>query len=550
MDRGVGLRDPSANLVSHPDLRCEVSDDTAALAVHPCDRGVRLSARRGRSGPCGESGLGCNPIPVHRKLVVSIPFQISVGAKEGRDQAVRRVYIQKRGLQVGLYVCGGSAGSIRVELLRVLCRQVRCGYEVGGFYLHSASVKHLDRYDIKLYAGDIVNKEVLWYALGDFAPDFIVHLAGITFVPHANSDPINAWRVNVIGTLNVLEWLRNEKTDVKTIIVSSGEVYGAPKSSDDLPFTENSCLNPQNIYASTKASLDFAARQYMSLWKLPIIVVRPFNHIGPGQSENFVASAFASQIAEIASGKREPIVRTGNLSASRDFLDVRDVVRAYRLLLEKVESGVFNICSGKAIEAAKRDYRSVTKKREIANTLPTAFARLVKEPDETLVEILADKVEDLCGYRPDPEVVSSFLVEQMPIRYSAKSSTPHRVRTQPIESETPGPYGFQLFGKEYITSNATQVLVGVFEALSNRDPTFLERFAALPRHGKKRRYLAKERQDLYPGRIDLAERHSYQLNSGWWIGTNYSNATKKRIIEIACKVAGIEYGTDLELELG
>ncbi|RKZ26104.1 hypothetical protein DRQ26_04915 [bacterium] len=227
------------------------------------------------------------------------------------------------------------------------------GYEVGGFYLHSASVKHLDRYDIKLYAGDIVNKEVLWYALGDFAPDFIVHLAGITFVPHANSDPINAWRVNVIGTLNVLEWLRNEKTDVKTIIVSSGEVYGAPKSSDDLPFTENSCLNPQNIYASTKASLDFAARQYISLWKLPIIVVRPFNHIGPGQSENFVASAFASQIAEIASGKRKPIVRTGNLSASRDFLDVRDVVRAYRLLLEKVESGVFNICSGKALEIRK-----------------------------------------------------------------------------------------------------------------------------------------------------------------------------------------------------
>jgi len=157
----------------------------------------------------------------------------------------------------------------------------------------------------------------------------------------------------VIGTLNVLEWLRNEKTDVKTIIVSSGEVYGAPKSSDDLPFTENSCLNPQNIYASTKASLDFAARQYMSLWKLPIIVVRPFNHIGPGQSENFVASAFAKQIAEIASGKREPIVRTGNLSASRDFLDVRDVVRAYRLLLENVESGVFNICSGKAIEIRK-----------------------------------------------------------------------------------------------------------------------------------------------------------------------------------------------------
>ncbi|MCD6594600.1 GDP-mannose 4,6-dehydratase [bacterium] len=226
----------------------------------------------------------------------------------------------------------------------------RNGYEIGGLYFHSASIDHLKPFDLKLYAGDIVDRENFWHSLDDFQPDAVVHLAGITFIPQANSEPINTWRINLMGTLNLLEWSRQRKADTKLLIVSSGEIYGAPKSIQDLPFTENSCLSPQNIYASTKAVLDFAAQQYIRIWKMPIIIARPFNHIGPGQSANFVTSAFARQIARIAQRKQEPIVRVGNLSAARDFTDVRDVVRAYRLLLEKIDSGIFNICSGKAIK--------------------------------------------------------------------------------------------------------------------------------------------------------------------------------------------------------
>ena len=155
----------------------------------------------------------------------------------------------------------GFVGQYLVEELQ------KSRYELGGFYFHSATINHLKKCGAKLYPGDVVDKETFWCALGDFRPDAIVHLAGIAFVPQANSDPMNAWRVNLMGTLNLLEWVRLQKPDTKTIIVSSGEVYGAPNSAENLPFTENSPLNPANIYASTKTSLDFASKKYISLWK-------------------------------------------------------------------------------------------------------------------------------------------------------------------------------------------------------------------------------------------------------------------------------------------
>ena len=238
----------------------------------------------------------------------------------------------------------GFVGKYLVEELQ------RNDYEVSGLYFHSAPIDHLKAFDLHLFAGDVVDRENFWRDLDYFHPDAVVHLAGMTFVPQANRNPIDAWQVNLMGTLNLLEWSRQKKPDTKILIVSSGEVYGAPKSESELPFTENSCFNPQNIYASTKAALDFAAQQYIKIWESPIIIARPFNHIGPGQSANFVTAAFARQIARIMQRKQEPIVRVGNLSAERDFTDVRDVVRAYRLLLEKIESGIFNICSGRTIK--------------------------------------------------------------------------------------------------------------------------------------------------------------------------------------------------------
>jgi predicted type IV restriction endonuclease len=107
-----------------------------------------------------------------------------------------------------------------------------------------------------------------------------------------------------------------------------------------------------------------------------------------------------------------------------------------------------------------------------------------------------------------------------------------------------------LSGQRYPARNARDVLVSVFETLSQRDGTFLERFAALPKHGRTRRYLARSPEELYPGRPDLSHEHSAQLSSGWWLGTNVSRAQIERIIEMACEVARVKYGRELSVNLG
>ena len=243
----------------------------------------------------------------------------------------------------------GIEGFVGEYLTREL---INNGHDVSGFHYHLASAKHLDKYGVRLHRGDVLDREKFWSALDKENPDAVIHLAAITFVPQSQKDPIGTWQTNFFGTLNLLEWARQQKPGTKILLVSSGEIYGAPKSDVDLPFTEKSCPAPTNIYSATKAACETAAIQYRNIWQIPIVIARSFNHIGPGQSENFVTQAFAKQIAEIALGKSEPIVRVGNLSAERDFTDVRDVVRAYRMLISNdiaSDSPIFNICSGKAV---------------------------------------------------------------------------------------------------------------------------------------------------------------------------------------------------------
>lgn len=213
------------------------------------------------------------------------------------------------------------------------------------------------------------------------------------------------------------------------------------------------------------------------------------------------------------------------------------------------------LCSGEAIEAAKRDYANVTREREIKHNLPIAFAKLIEEQDEGLIELIADKVESLCGYKPDLDTVADFLIRGVPTNVRAirpaevTQSWPQRQpgsdKTTPIDIS----YEFTLLGEHFPAKNPTEVYFDVFEQLSKRDPTFLPRFAALPKHGKKRRYVAQTKEELYPGRLDFAEVHSHQLSSGWWIGTNYSTGAKEQIIKLACEVAGVEFGSDLQVKL-
>jgi hypothetical protein len=210
--------------------------------------------------------------------------------------------------------------------------------------------------------------------------------------------------------------------------------------------------------------------------------------------------------------------------------------------------------SGQAIEAARRDYRNAARKRQAQRTLPDAWTKLIESEDELLLELLSDKVEDLSGVRPDTDAVAAFLRGQVRARSepprSAASQRPRRpTAVSTTVSEVSTPAGYELYGQRRRARNARDVLIQVFREFAERDPSFLERFAALPKHGRKRRYLARTRDDLYPGSPHLVD-NAYEVRPGWWIDTHASRTGIDTRIKMACEVAGVQYDKDLLVNLG
>jgi GDP-4-dehydro-6-deoxy-D-mannose reductase len=183
------------------------------------------------------------------------------------------------------------------------------------------------------------------------APERVFHLAGASSVGQSFVQPLSTWEINLGGTLGVLEALRLEgATQISCVAVTSGEVYGrvAP---EDLPVTEDTPVTPSSPYGASKAAADMAAEQYRSAFGLPVLRVRAFNHLGPGQDERFVVPSVAKQIVEAeARGDAAVTVHLGNVDTRRDFSDARDIVRAYWLIAEKGNSEVpYLACSGRSV---------------------------------------------------------------------------------------------------------------------------------------------------------------------------------------------------------
>ncbi len=185
-------------------------------------------------------------------------------------------------------------------------------------------------------------------------PDAVVHLAAQSAIPESISHPEATLQVNVLGTLHLLQALSAIDFRGRLLYVGSGDVYGHIDE-DGLPTSEAWLPRPRNPYAVSKLAAEALCWQWHVLEGRDVVLARPFNHIGPGQSDRFVVSALARQIAEIRMGRREPILRVGNLNATRDFTDVRDVAAAYLTLLDMGQSGeIYNVCSG-----VERSIRSV-----------------------------------------------------------------------------------------------------------------------------------------------------------------------------------------------
>jgi GDP-4-dehydro-6-deoxy-D-mannose reductase len=193
---------------------------------------------------------------------------------------------------------------------------------------------------------DLLDGPAVSDAFARVAPDWIFHLAADASVPQSWKDPRGTLRNNLESSFNVLE----AAGDALLLAAGSAEIYGPPL---ELPVDERHELRPQNPYAVSKASADLLAGFYADAHGRRVVRTRAFNHFGPGQTDLYVVSAFARQIAEAErAGATQVVVKTGSLDAQRDFTDVRDVVRAYELLLERGERGAYNICSGTARSAA------------------------------------------------------------------------------------------------------------------------------------------------------------------------------------------------------
>ena len=196
---------------------------------------------------------------------------------------------------------------------------------------------------------DVTQHESVAHAVRSAAPAAVVHLAAISSVTAAAEDPGEAWRVNTVGTVHVLDAVRAHAPGARVLVVSTGEVYG---HAEEIPTSETAPVAPVSQYAASKAAAEIAV-DVAGRAGLDVVLARAFQHEGPGRDERFAVGSWSAQIAR-AEESGGGVVRVGDLSARRDITDVRDVCRAYELLLDPaVPAGTYNVASGLAVELAE-----------------------------------------------------------------------------------------------------------------------------------------------------------------------------------------------------
>lgn len=278
----------------------------------------------------------------------------------------------------------GFAGSHLIDLLR----------ETGGGVVAWANPwgrRPPTRARVTWQTVDLLDREAVRRAVDEARPSAIYHCAGIAHVGATWSDPARALQVNVIGTHNLLDAVRAAGLDGPVLVTGSALVYRP--SGDAL--TEEHPIGPDSPYGVSKLAQEMTARRAEGV---RTILVRPFNHAGPRQDDAYVSSSFARQIAEIEAGRREPVLHVGNLDARRDITDVRDTVRAYRLLVQQGQPGPYNVCRGHA-------YR-VSELLDILVSLSSASFHVEPDParmrptDNPIVLGSAAKLEADTGWHP------------------------------------------------------------------------------------------------------------------------------------------------------
>jgi GDP-4-dehydro-6-deoxy-D-mannose reductase len=245
---------------------------------------------------------------------------------------------------------------------------------------------------------DITDAAQIREVIAEVKPRAIYHLAGWADVGGSWKAPVEAFRVNAEGTLNVLSAAAEVGVE-RVLAVSSADVYGKVEPSE-LPLTEDSPLRPASPYAVSKVAADYLGLQAWLGNGLPVMRVRAFNHLGPGQTDKFVAPAIASRIARAELGDGSDVLPIGDLSARRDFTDVRDVVRAYRMIMELGEPGqVYNVCSGKDLAVQDLADQMLAQAR-----IPLRFEtdpELLRPVEVPVLRGSYERLHDATGWEPE-----------------------------------------------------------------------------------------------------------------------------------------------------
>ena len=246
---------------------------------------------------------------------------------------------------------------------------------------------------------DIRNKGLIQSLVESIRPTVVVNFAFITTVRETFEDPSNTYQTGLLGMLNLLEALKAIKFSGRILNISSSEVYGFPDARD-LPIVESAPLKPMSPYSVAKVSAEALGYQWFKSEGMNIVTARPFTHIGPGQTDRFALSSFSKQLAEMALGLKEPVIEVGNLNSTRDITDVRDIVRAYCLLLDVGEEGeIYNVCSGREVKIKKLLDRLI-ELSEIAVTVKMEKS-LVRSTEQNQIFGSYKKLCDTTGWIPE-----------------------------------------------------------------------------------------------------------------------------------------------------
>lgn len=287
----------------------------------------------------------------------------------------------------------GGGGFVGPYLVRHLANDLKMEVTVTKMEREQVAIQDATVLDL-----DILDSRQIDEVLNTVRPDYIIHLAAQSSVSVSWDNPGLTVDINIKGSINVMDAVRKLDYKPRLLLIGSGEEYGHIRPGE-CPIIEDNTLRPGNIYAATKSCQNMIGKIYADAYDMDIVMVRAFNHIGPNQLPLFVVADFCKQVAEIEKGMHKPVMYVGNLSAKRDFTDVRDVVKAYGLLVREGKKGeIYNVGTGQAI--AIEDILNMILKHSTVDIEVRVDEDKLRPVDVPIIEPDITKITECTGWKP------------------------------------------------------------------------------------------------------------------------------------------------------